>query len=143
MDPLPLEISPLQVRDLLKNDPLAGSGVTLIDVREPGEHAICHIEGARLIPMQTIPAHLQELEGDERTLVVFCHHGMRSLSVVDWLRRQGLETARAWLAASTAGVRRSIRRYRVIKPVDLLSESAPAATLNRKVRIASSPVLNR
>jgi rhodanese-related sulfurtransferase len=27
--------------------------------------------------------------------VVFCHHGVRSLSVVDWLRRQGLENCRS------------------------------------------------
>jgi rhodanese-related sulfurtransferase len=62
----------------------------LVDVREHQEHAICHIEGARLIPMQTVPQHLQELDDDGPRIIVFCHHGMRSLSVVDWLRRQGV-----------------------------------------------------
>jgi rhodanese-related sulfurtransferase len=83
----PLEISPSQVQELLKS----GARVRLVDVREPDEHAICRIEGAELIPMQTIPAHLQALDSGEGPLIVFCHHGVRSLSVVDWLRRQGVE----------------------------------------------------
>jgi rhodanese-related sulfurtransferase len=83
---LPIEIAPVDVRDLLKS----GEPVRLVDVREPQEHAICHIDGARLIPMQTVPQHLQELDDDGPRIIVFCHHGMRSLSVVDWLRRQGV-----------------------------------------------------
>jgi len=67
----------------------------LIDVREPAEHAICHIEGAALIPMQYIPTRLNELESDGARIVVFCHHGVRSLSVVDWLRRQGVENCQS------------------------------------------------
>jgi rhodanese-related sulfurtransferase len=67
----------------------------MIDVREPAEHAICHIEGAALIPMQSIPACLNELDGSAERIVVFCHHGVRSLSVVDWLRRQGVENCQS------------------------------------------------
>jgi rhodanese-related sulfurtransferase len=71
----------------------AGEAFALIDVREPDEHAIAHVEGAELIPMQTIPACLQRLEAlaDERSLALFCHHGVRSLNVVAWLRERGLE----------------------------------------------------
>ena len=86
--PLPLEISPEQASQMKDQ-------IRLIDVREPEEHAICRIEGADLIPMRTVPAHLQELDGDERILVVFCYHGVRSLSVVDWLRRQGVENCQS------------------------------------------------
>ena len=70
----------------------AGEPLTLIDVREPEEFAITRIEGATLIPMRSIPASLQQLEAkaDETTLVVFCHHGVRSLNVVHWLREQGV-----------------------------------------------------
>jgi rhodanese-related sulfurtransferase len=67
----------------------------LIDVREPAEHAICHIEGAALIPMQYIPTRLNELDDAGARIVVFCHHGVRSLSVVDWLRRQGVENCQS------------------------------------------------
>jgi rhodanese-related sulfurtransferase len=91
-DEIPIEITPVELKTLLGG----GGSLRLIDVREPEEHAICRIEGARLIPMRSIPQHLQELSecgpnGEETPIVVFCHHGVRSLSVVDWLRRQGIE----------------------------------------------------
>jgi rhodanese-related sulfurtransferase len=86
-----MEITPSEVKELLDR----GAPLRLIDVREPGEHDICRIEGARLIPMQSIPEHLNELDSADSPIVVFCHHGMRSLSVVDWLRRQGVENCRS------------------------------------------------
>src|SRR5262245_48969612 len=90
---LPIEISPLDVKRLLDE----GATVKLIDVREPFEHQITRIEGAELIPMNTIPPRLQEIEakGENATLVFFCHHGMRSLNVADWLRRQGVENCQS------------------------------------------------
>ena len=89
-DELPMEITPAEVSTLLKS----GVPLRLIDVREPEEHAICHIEGATLIPMRSVPQHVQELD-DESRLIVFCHHGVRSLSVVDWLRRNGVESCQS------------------------------------------------
>ncbi|MCC6585660.1 MAG: hypothetical protein IT168_02985 [Bryobacterales bacterium] len=90
---LPMEITAPEVKAQLD----AGDAVVLIDVREPGEHAITHIEGAELIPMNTVPQRFQYLEGkaDEATLIVFCHHGMRSLNVVNWLRGQGIEACQS------------------------------------------------
>ena len=88
---LPIEITPAEVRELLKE----GLPVRLIDVREPAEHAICHIEGAALIPMQYIPTRLQELDDPDARLVLFCHHGARSLSVAEWLRGQGVENCQS------------------------------------------------
>jgi len=83
---LPIEITPAEVSDLLKG----GAALRLIDVREPAEHAICHIEGATLIPMGSVPQHAKEFDDPAQRIVVFCHHGMRSLQVTDWLRRQGV-----------------------------------------------------
>ena len=70
----------------------AGEPLVLIDVRQPEEHQIARIAGAELIPMNNVPAAIQDIErkSDEGTLVVFCHHGMRSLNVVNWLRGQGI-----------------------------------------------------
>jgi rhodanese-related sulfurtransferase len=86
--PLPLEITPAETRQRLDS----GDSVFLIDVRQPEEHALCRIECAELIPMNTVPAALQHLEAksDDATLIVFCHHGVRSLNVVNWLRGQGI-----------------------------------------------------
>jgi rhodanese-related sulfurtransferase len=43
--------------------------------------------------MQSIPAELQRLEGlaDDATLLILCHHGVRSLQVASWLRAHGIE----------------------------------------------------
>lgn len=62
----------------------------LLDVREPWEYNICRIEGSINIPMQDIPARLQELD-DEQALVAICHHGMRSAQVAMFLERQGFK----------------------------------------------------
>lgn len=88
MDQLPFEITPEQAKQKLE----AGEAV-LVDVREALEHQIARIDGAELIPMNTVPQRLQYLEGlaEENLLVIHCHHGMRSLNVVNWLRQQGVE----------------------------------------------------
>jgi rhodanese-related sulfurtransferase len=85
---LPLETTPQDVQNRLST----GEKLLLVDVREPGEFQLARIEGAELIPMRTVPAQLQRLEAasDEATLMVYCHHGVRSLNVVAWLREQGV-----------------------------------------------------
>lgn len=60
----------------------------LLDVREPNEFQYCHIEGAVLMPMQSIPARLNELEEDA-AIVCICHHGMRSMQVARFLEQNG------------------------------------------------------
>ena len=49
----------------------------LIDVREPNEWEIAHIEGAKLIPLGQIAARVNELDSADE-IVLQCHHGMRS-----------------------------------------------------------------
>lgn len=60
----------------------------LLDVREPSEHAVCRIAGARLIPMNSIPARLAEIPQGV-PILVHCHHGGRSLKVTQFLRAKG------------------------------------------------------
>ena len=85
-----LEITPKDTKLRLDR----GEKLLLVDVREPWEFEICCIEGAKLIPMGSIPANLQALDtGDE--VICYCHHGMRSLDVAVWLRGQGVERARS------------------------------------------------
>jgi rhodanese-related sulfurtransferase len=85
---LPFEIAPQEVQRRLQ----AGEKFALVDVREPGEFQLARINGAELIPMRTVPAELSRLDAqaDETPLIVFCHHGVRSLNVVNWLREQGV-----------------------------------------------------
>lgn len=66
--------------------------IALLDVREPVEHRICHLENARLVPLRELPGRLEELDR-ERPLVVYCHHGIRSAQAVMYLRQKGLANA--------------------------------------------------
>ncbi len=88
---LELEISSGQVKLVQKR----GETFTLLDVREPWEGEVSRLEGAKHIPMGDIPTRVhQELDPDDR-IVVMCHHGVRSLSVANWLRQQGFEKAQS------------------------------------------------
>ncbi len=86
-----MEIDPKEVKRRLD----AGEKIRLLDVREPFEHQQSRIEGAELIPLRTVPQSLDSLRAAPEPLVVFCHHGMRSLQVVEWLRGQGLENCQS------------------------------------------------
>ena len=90
---LPYELSPREVKAKLD----AGEAVTLLDVREPFEHTLTRIEGCELIPMNTVPARLQHIEGlaEEGLLVVYCHHGVRSLHIALALRSRGFTDVRS------------------------------------------------
>jgi len=61
-----------------------------VDCREPAEHAICRIEGAVLMPMAEIRTVWRNWPWRDKPIVVHCHHGMRSLRVVRFLRRTGI-----------------------------------------------------
>ncbi|HXR76104.1 MAG TPA: rhodanese-like domain-containing protein [Bryobacteraceae bacterium] len=84
----PFEITPQEVQALRAS----GESLSFLDVREPQEWETARIEGATLIPMGVVPATIQAIESkaDEASLIVYCHHGVRSLQVVSWLRQQGI-----------------------------------------------------
>ena len=86
-DPLSLEITPQDVKRLIDN----GKALRLVDVREPFEFEQARIEGGELIPMRSVANALPLFEKEENPIVVYCHHGMRSLQAVSWLREQGIE----------------------------------------------------
>jgi rhodanese-related sulfurtransferase len=81
-------ISVQQLAEWRKSD----TAHVIVDVREAEELAICGMETALHIPMQQIPSRMAELPTDE-PLVVICHHGMRSMHVVNFLRTAGRHNA--------------------------------------------------
>jgi adenylyltransferase/sulfurtransferase len=83
-----LEIEPRAAAELMAR----ADGITLIDVREPHEYQIARLPGAVLIPLRSLPARVAELDSS-RPLVVYCHHGSRSLYAVELLRGSGLARA--------------------------------------------------
>jgi len=88
---VPLEISIAAAKAKLDAEPRT----ILLDVREPQEYELAHIDGSLLIPMNTVPAELQKLEAlaDDADILVLCHHGVRSLQVAAWLQARGIENA--------------------------------------------------
>ena len=60
----------------------------LLDVREHWEFDTCHVEGAALMPMNSIPARIDDLDEDA-AIVCICHHGARSMQVAAFLERNG------------------------------------------------------
>lgn len=103
------EITVQQASELLQE-----GKARLIDVREPWEFSTAKIEGSLPMPMGEVPARAhQELDPDER-LMVLCHHGARSLSVTNWLRQQGFESAQSVAGGIEAWSRQvdpSVPRY--------------------------------
>jgi rhodanese-related sulfurtransferase len=81
------EISAGQLKALQKS----GDIFLLLDVREPWELETARIEGAKNIPMGDVPARAHAELDPEAHIVVVCHHGVRSLTVTNWLRQQGFE----------------------------------------------------
>ena len=63
-----------------------GEALVLLDVRESTEVEIACIANAVHIPMGEIPGRLQELDLDAN-IVVYCHHGIRSMQVANFLAR--------------------------------------------------------
>lgn len=66
---------------------------SLLDVREPWEAEIASLPGARLVPLGTLPTAIEGLDRDAEWLV-YCHHGVRSQSAVDYLRQRGFTNVR-------------------------------------------------
>jgi len=79
------ELSPMELKDYLDN---SGNAPLLLDVREPAEFEICHIQGSRFLPMGQVAAALDDLPQDQ-PIVVICHYGMRSYNIGVYLEQQG------------------------------------------------------
>ena len=80
------ELSPREVARRLREEP---GKVVLLDVREPFERELAVIEPSQHIPMHDVPSRLGEIARD-RTVVVYCHTGVRSAMVAGFLEQQGL-----------------------------------------------------
>jgi rhodanese-related sulfurtransferase len=86
------EISVQEAKELLE----APEPPVLVDCREPTEYAVCHLENAELIPFPVFisqgPARLPD---KSRTILIYCHHGVRSAYAADYLSDLGYEDVRS------------------------------------------------
>ena len=90
-----------------------GDDFVLIDVREPQEFEIARIPGAILIPLNSLPERMSELDSS-REIVLQCHVGQRSMRALEMLHRSGfrkLKNLRGGIEAWSRDVDPSVPRY--------------------------------
>jgi molybdopterin/thiamine biosynthesis adenylyltransferase/rhodanese-related sulfurtransferase/molybdopterin converting factor small subunit len=95
-----MEVTPTQLRDWISQK----KAVVVLDVREPWEYEINHIEGSRLIPLGKLPEKVNELSTADQ-IAVTCHTGVRSAQATRFLVGLGFKKAknlkggmRAWVS---------------------------------------------
>ena len=99
--------------DEVKGELDAGKELVLLDVRDPHEYEITHIDGAKFIPLGELPARLDELD-DHADVVTYCHHGARSLKALEILKAAGfakVRSLRGGIDAWAVNVERELPRY--------------------------------
>jgi len=85
----------------------------LLDVRDDWETKLCRLDNALHIPMEELEFRTDELNPAD-DIVVYCHHGVRSAAVADYLRRLGFTRVRnlsGGLDAWARAVEPAMRRY--------------------------------
>ncbi len=89
------QITVTATRDWLADTAVAPSNKNakpplLLDIRESWEVTIATLPNSQHIPMGQLVARVSEIDAS-RSVIVFCHHGVRSLQVVALLQREGFE----------------------------------------------------
>lgn len=77
-------------QDLSKQLLTAPEAIQLLDVREPWEYQLVHLENSHLVPLSQLTYGLNNLNKD-LPVVVICHHGIRSAHACYLLERLGFQ----------------------------------------------------
>jgi molybdopterin/thiamine biosynthesis adenylyltransferase/rhodanese-related sulfurtransferase/molybdopterin converting factor small subunit len=82
------------VEELRQEWDAKGDDLVVIDVREPHEWEIAHLDGAQLIPLGQLPERIHELDGHAE-IVTYCHKGSRSMKALEILKGAGFGKVRS------------------------------------------------
>jgi len=85
-----MKITPTELDGIIKG----GNGVKLLDVREPWEYDIAHIEGAQLLSRDLVQEVMQTWPKDTQ-IVLTCHRGMRSMDAASYFIGHGFSNVRS------------------------------------------------
>ena len=91
----------------------AGHPPILLDVRQDWETKLCRLQNSIHIPIEEIELRTEELN-PESEIVVYCHQGVRSAAVAEYLRSLGFSSVKnlaGGLDAWARSVDPSMRRY--------------------------------
>ena len=84
-------LSSRQLDEILTNQP---DDIFLLDVREASEVSICLPQSIH-IPMNLIPLYLDKIP-DDKMIIIYCHHGIRSLNVALYLIDNGFDESQIY-----------------------------------------------
>ncbi|HSD63439.1 MAG TPA: rhodanese-like domain-containing protein [Ignavibacteriaceae bacterium] len=102
-------LTPQEVKKILDNK----NGTRLIDVREEWEHRIAKIENSALMPVSSFLSYLDKLN-EEDELIIYCHKGVRSANVCNFLAGKGFKNLinlKGGIDAWSKEVDQSVPRY--------------------------------
>jgi rhodanese-related sulfurtransferase len=103
------ELTPVELKQrLAEREPLV-----LLDVRQDWETRLCRLDNSLHIPIEEIELRSEELDPAAET-IVYCHQGVRSAAVAEYLRGLGFANVRnlaGGLDAWASEVDPSMRRY--------------------------------
>ncbi len=88
-------------------------GIKVIDVREPDEYQIAHINGVPLVPLSALPQRFTELDPN-RQYYIHCKSGVRSMRALQFLREQGfkyLKSVKGGITAWADEIDHSVPKY--------------------------------
>lgn len=68
----------------------AGEALYIVDVRNPDEHALCRLDGAKLVPLPELPNRFAELDPN-REIIVHCRMGGRAGQAIAFLQQKGFK----------------------------------------------------
>ena len=104
-----IELTPVELKQrLAEREPLV-----LLDVRQDWETRLCRLDNALHIPIEEIELRTDELD-PAAEIIVYCHQGVRSAAVAEYLRGLGFANVRnlaGGLDAWAGTVDPSMRRY--------------------------------
>ena len=83
----PDEVTVQEMKQALDDSKLR---IRVIDVRDPDEWQICHVEGVQLLPLGSLPQRFTELDPNQM-IYVHCKSGVRSMKAVKFLKEQGFK----------------------------------------------------
>ena len=75
--------------------------VKVIDVREPDEYEIAHVDGVPLFPLSTLPQRFTELDPNQQ-YYIHCKSGVRSMKALKFLNEQGFKYLKSVKGGITA-----------------------------------------
>ena len=106
----PDEVSVQEMKKALDDPKL---GIKVIDVREPDEYQIAHVDGVPLFPLSTLPQKFTELDPNQQ-YYIHCKSGVRSMKALKFLQEQGfkyVKSVKGGISAWSDDVDHNVAKY--------------------------------